>query len=224
MVFSSLLGVTGVKSHWCSQTASKLFLMEAGADAERYFKPHLQKYVLCLGNSFIFAFETGCSFHLNGFFFYLRQRGCWFKLLLGYGAEYVGLYCKKSHPAWAVGELWLDMRPRDRGLTKNVLWRCIKGVGSRESWEIEWLEVWKKGVDLCKQVWRWGAVLWPEPTQAWSLGLGGTVVVGETPWLLLWCMNTDIFGRQDTINWINATDKESLGTEAPRGHCSGGGW
>lgn len=32
----------------------------------------------------------------------------------GYGAEYVGLYCKKSHPSWAVGELWLDMR-RDVG-------------------------------------------------------------------------------------------------------------
>lgn len=39
-----------------------------------------------------------------------------FDFVKGYGAEYVGLYCKKSHPSWAVGELWLDMRYYDSGL------------------------------------------------------------------------------------------------------------
>ncbi|CAL1146851.1 unnamed protein product, partial [Cladocopium goreaui] len=39
-----------------------------------------------------------------------------FDFVKGYGAEYVGLYCKKSHPSWAVGELWLDMRYDDSGL------------------------------------------------------------------------------------------------------------
>ena len=39
----------------------------------------------------------------------------------GYGAEYVGLYCKKSHPAWAVGELWLDMRPSARAIRSFLM-------------------------------------------------------------------------------------------------------
>ncbi|CAK9017825.1 unnamed protein product [Durusdinium trenchii] len=39
-----------------------------------------------------------------------------FDFVKGYGAEYVGLYCKKSLPSWAVGELWLDMRYDENGL------------------------------------------------------------------------------------------------------------
>jgi alpha-amylase len=39
-----------------------------------------------------------------------------FDFVKGYSAEFVGLYCKKSHPAWAVGELWCDMEYDDQGL------------------------------------------------------------------------------------------------------------
>ena len=42
-----------------------------------------------------------------------------FDFVKGYSAEFVGLYCKKSEPAWAVGELWLDMAYDDNGLAHN---------------------------------------------------------------------------------------------------------
>jgi len=42
-----------------------------------------------------------------------------FDFVKGYGSEYVGLYCKKTEPAWAVGELWLDMAYDDNGLCHN---------------------------------------------------------------------------------------------------------
>eukprot|EP00928_Gymnodinium_smaydae_P050054 TRINITY_DN3366_c0_g6_i1.p1 TRINITY_DN3366_c0_g6~~TRINITY_DN3366_c0_g6_i1.p1 ORF type:complete len:1786 (+),score=300.32 TRINITY_DN3366_c0_g6_i1:41-5359(+) len=42
-----------------------------------------------------------------------------FDFVKGYGAEYVGFYCKKTEPAWAVGELWLDMVYDDNGLAYN---------------------------------------------------------------------------------------------------------
>eukprot|EP00746_Dinoflagellata_sp_MGD_P128368 gnl/MRDRNA2_/MRDRNA2_62752_c0_seq1.p1 gnl/MRDRNA2_/MRDRNA2_62752_c0~~gnl/MRDRNA2_/MRDRNA2_62752_c0_seq1.p1 ORF type:complete len:830 (+),score=120.61 gnl/MRDRNA2_/MRDRNA2_62752_c0_seq1:74-2563(+) len=37
----------------------------------------------------------------------------------GYSAEYAGFYCRKSGPAWAVGELWGDMQYNDEGLEYN---------------------------------------------------------------------------------------------------------
>lgn len=40
-----------------------------------------------------------------------------FDFVKGYAAEYVGLYCMKSEPAWAVGELWCDMQYDDDGLS-----------------------------------------------------------------------------------------------------------
>ncbi|CAJ1385428.1 unnamed protein product [Effrenium voratum] len=42
-----------------------------------------------------------------------------FDFVKGYSSEYVGLYCKKSEPAWAVGELWLDMVYDGDGLSYN---------------------------------------------------------------------------------------------------------
>lgn len=42
-----------------------------------------------------------------------------FDFVKGYGAEYVGLYCKKTEPAWAVGELWCDMEYDHEGLRHN---------------------------------------------------------------------------------------------------------
>merc|ERR1719401_708650 len=42
-----------------------------------------------------------------------------FDFVKGYAAEFVGLYCKKSAPAWAVGELWGDMQYDDSGLQHN---------------------------------------------------------------------------------------------------------
>ncbi|CAE7310762.1 AMY1.2 [Symbiodinium necroappetens] len=42
-----------------------------------------------------------------------------FDFVKGYGAEYVGHYCKKSEPSWAVGELWLDMEYDHDGLKYN---------------------------------------------------------------------------------------------------------
>lgn len=39
-----------------------------------------------------------------------------FDFVKGYGAEFVGKYCSKSHPAWAVGELWTDMHYDCHGL------------------------------------------------------------------------------------------------------------
>jgi len=42
-----------------------------------------------------------------------------FDFVKGYAAEFVGLYCKKSAPAWAVGELWGDMHYGDNGLNHN---------------------------------------------------------------------------------------------------------
>ena len=42
-----------------------------------------------------------------------------FDFVKGYSAEYVGLYCKKSEPSWAVGELWLDMAYDENGLAHN---------------------------------------------------------------------------------------------------------
>mmetsp|Transcript_120077 Transcript_120077/g.299536 ORF Transcript_120077/g.299536 Transcript_120077/m.299536 type:complete len:767 (-) Transcript_120077:206-2506(-) len=42
-----------------------------------------------------------------------------FDFVKGYSAEFVGLYCKKSAPAWAVGELWGDMQYDDNGLCHN---------------------------------------------------------------------------------------------------------
>ncbi|CAE7689612.1 AMY1.6 [Symbiodinium pilosum] len=42
-----------------------------------------------------------------------------FDFVKGYGAEFVGHYCKKSHPSWAVGELWLDMEYDHEGLKYN---------------------------------------------------------------------------------------------------------
>ena len=34
----------------------------------------------------------------------------------GYAAEYVGHYCRKSAPAWAVGERWCDAIYKNKGL------------------------------------------------------------------------------------------------------------
>ncbi|CAE7255392.1 AMY1.4 [Symbiodinium natans] len=42
-----------------------------------------------------------------------------FDFAKGYGAEFVGQYCTKSHPAWAVGELWTDMHYDHHGLCYN---------------------------------------------------------------------------------------------------------
>mmetsp|Transcript_36477 Transcript_36477/g.77584 ORF Transcript_36477/g.77584 Transcript_36477/m.77584 type:complete len:786 (+) Transcript_36477:78-2435(+) len=42
-----------------------------------------------------------------------------FDFVKGYAAEFVGLYCEKSRPAWAVGELWGDMAYDDNGLCHN---------------------------------------------------------------------------------------------------------
>jgi len=42
-----------------------------------------------------------------------------FDFVKGYSSEYVGLYCKKTEPAWAVGELWLDMQYGGEGLDYN---------------------------------------------------------------------------------------------------------
>ena len=42
-----------------------------------------------------------------------------FDFVKGYGAEFVGKYCEKTEPAWAVGELWLDMAYDDNGLAYN---------------------------------------------------------------------------------------------------------
>lgn len=39
-----------------------------------------------------------------------------FDFVKGYSAEFVGKYCKKSAPTWAVGELWCDMEYDDQGL------------------------------------------------------------------------------------------------------------
>jgi len=42
-----------------------------------------------------------------------------FDFVKGYAAEFVGLYCEKSEPAWAVGELWGDMAYDDQGICHN---------------------------------------------------------------------------------------------------------
>ncbi|CAK9036719.1 unnamed protein product [Durusdinium trenchii] len=42
-----------------------------------------------------------------------------FDFVKGYGPEFVGKYCDKSHPAWAVGELWTDMNYDLHGLCYN---------------------------------------------------------------------------------------------------------
>ncbi|CAE8625288.1 unnamed protein product, partial [Polarella glacialis] len=42
-----------------------------------------------------------------------------FDFVKGYAAEFVGHYCYKSEPAWAVGELWGDMSYDDSGLSHN---------------------------------------------------------------------------------------------------------
>mmetsp|Transcript_115692 Transcript_115692/g.258563 ORF Transcript_115692/g.258563 Transcript_115692/m.258563 type:complete len:675 (-) Transcript_115692:100-2124(-) len=42
-----------------------------------------------------------------------------FDFVKGYAAQYVGHYCKKSEPAWAVGELWGDMQYDNEGLCHN---------------------------------------------------------------------------------------------------------
>jgi len=42
-----------------------------------------------------------------------------FDFVKGYAANFVGHYCKKSAPAWAVGELWCDMAYDDNGLCHN---------------------------------------------------------------------------------------------------------
>lgn len=42
-----------------------------------------------------------------------------FDFVKGYAANFVGLYCDKSEPAWAVGELWCDMAYDDQGLCYN---------------------------------------------------------------------------------------------------------
>lgn len=39
-----------------------------------------------------------------------------FDFVKGYGAQYVGKYCQKSAPAWAVGELWVDAQYDEQGL------------------------------------------------------------------------------------------------------------
>jgi len=39
-----------------------------------------------------------------------------FDFVKGYSGEYVGKYCRKSVPSWAVGELWCDMEYDDQGL------------------------------------------------------------------------------------------------------------
>lgn len=62
-----------------------------------------------------------------------------FDFVKGYGAEYVGRYCERTEPAWAVGELWLDMAYDDNGLAYNqdkhrqdtINW--IKGTGKRST-------------------------------------------------------------------------------------------
>jgi len=42
-----------------------------------------------------------------------------FDFVKGYAAEFVGQYCRKSEPSWAVGELWCDMAYDDNGLSYN---------------------------------------------------------------------------------------------------------
>lgn len=42
-----------------------------------------------------------------------------FDFAKGFAAEYAGLYCKNSEPAWAVGELWCDMMYEDGVLAYN---------------------------------------------------------------------------------------------------------
>eukprot|EP00437_Effrenium_voratum_P019463 CAMPEP_0181446782 /NCGR_PEP_ID=MMETSP1110-20121109/26285_1 /TAXON_ID=174948 /ORGANISM="Symbiodinium sp., Strain CCMP421" /LENGTH=702 /DNA_ID=CAMNT_0023570877 /DNA_START=28 /DNA_END=2136 /DNA_ORIENTATION=- len=42
-----------------------------------------------------------------------------FDFAKGYAPDFVGHYCTKSHPAWAVGELWTDMHYDDQGLCYN---------------------------------------------------------------------------------------------------------
>jgi len=42
-----------------------------------------------------------------------------FDFVKGYSAEFVGQYCKRSNPAWAVGELWGDMAYDESGLKPN---------------------------------------------------------------------------------------------------------
>ena len=62
-----------------------------------------------------------------------------FDFVKGYGAEFVGKYCEKTEPAWAVGELWLDMAYDDNGLAYNqdrprqdtINW--IKGTGQKST-------------------------------------------------------------------------------------------
>jgi len=42
-----------------------------------------------------------------------------FDFVKGYGPQFVGHYCKKSQPSWAVGELWGDMAYDNEGLCHN---------------------------------------------------------------------------------------------------------
>jgi len=42
-----------------------------------------------------------------------------FDFCKGYAAEFVGLYCEKTGPSWAVGELWGDMMYDGQGLCHN---------------------------------------------------------------------------------------------------------
>mmetsp|Transcript_106076 Transcript_106076/g.188657 ORF Transcript_106076/g.188657 Transcript_106076/m.188657 type:complete len:864 (+) Transcript_106076:49-2640(+) len=62
-----------------------------------------------------------------------------FDFVKGYAAEFVGLYCQKSEPAWAVGELWGDMQYDDNGLChdqnrhRQDLCNWINATGKRST-------------------------------------------------------------------------------------------
>jgi len=58
-----------------------------------------------------------------------------FDFVKGYAPTFIGTYCQKSEPAWAVGELWTDMKYDNRGLMHNqdghrqALCNWINGTG-----------------------------------------------------------------------------------------------
>jgi len=58
-----------------------------------------------------------------------------FDFVKGYAPTFIGTYCQKSEPAWAVGELWTDMKYDHQGLMHNqdghrqALCNWISGTG-----------------------------------------------------------------------------------------------
>ncbi|CAE7520500.1 AMY1.4 [Symbiodinium microadriaticum] len=88
-----------------------------------------------------------------------------FDFVKGYGAEFVGSYCSKSHPAWAVGELWTDMHYDHHGLCYNqdkhrqALVDWVNATGKKSTA----FDFTTKGIlqEACRltQFWRQGTVL-----------------------------------------------------------------